>query len=167
MEILVTIVAFWLILAGAYGVFSLIQERRSSEPSEPKMRRRSGKQPPMIGPFEPPTLPESKAPSFIVQRPTFSDLPHPEHPAAGVQEERAPVEPLTAAAAPRRGPSHSEVDFLRAQVEHLRSEVNALSSNPERFERPQQRRYITGNYTHLPRTLKRQVNEARDYRRHA
>jgi hypothetical protein len=164
-EILVTIVAFWLILAGAYGVYSLVQER-SSEPAAPKMRRRRAtREMAMIGPFAPPTLPDSKTPSFLVQRPAFSSLPLPERPIATVQEERAPPEPVAAAIASRRTPT--EVDFLRAQVEHLRSEVNALSSNPERFERPQQRRYRTGNYTHLPRTLKRQVNEARDFRRHA
>jgi hypothetical protein len=58
----------------------------------------------------------------------------------------------------------SEVDFLRQQVEHLRTEVVALSGNGERFERPVLRRYRTGVYTHLPRPLRRQVKELRSIR---
>jgi hypothetical protein len=60
-------------------------------------------------------------------------------------------------------PKPTEVDFLRAQDEHRRSEIDAMSSDPPagRQDRPKQRRYRTGNYTHLPRKLTRQVNEAR------
>jgi len=55
----------------------------------------------------------------------------------------------------------SEVDVLRAQVEHLRTEVVALTDAATRFERPRLRRHRTGVYTQLPRILRRQVREAR------
>ena len=58
----------------------------------------------------------------------------------------------------------SEVDMLRAQIEHLRSEVVALSGGSARGERPQQRRYLTGPYAYLPRELRREVHKVRSIR---
>jgi hypothetical protein len=58
----------------------------------------------------------------------------------------------------------SEVDMLRAQVEHLRTEVTALSGSSVRPEKPRIKRYRTGAYTDLPRMLRRHVREARNLR---
>jgi hypothetical protein len=58
----------------------------------------------------------------------------------------------------------SEVEMLRAQVEHLRSEVVALSGEPPPDARPRIRRYRAGAYTDLPRTLRRQVRQVRSVR---
>ncbi len=55
----------------------------------------------------------------------------------------------------------SEVDLLRAQVEHLRTEVVALSDVAAQRERPRTRRYNTGIYAELPRMLRRHVKAAR------
>jgi len=219
MEILVTIIAFWLILVGAYGAYSLTQERnRERAPrvraSRPNLAAAGAG---ASGPFGPVSLPVEKVPSFIAR--VAPSLPQPElyrdieeehlsqqyeEPdrfraekiiAARVQQGRVrPEEPVydePEYEAPRRQPARqeaprqepprrepsrpavahfdfpvrpqaTEVDFLRAQVEHLRSEIYALASEqPRRSERPKQRRYSTGNYTHLPRTLRRQVNEVR------
>jgi hypothetical protein len=57
----------------------------------------------------------------------------------------------------------SEVDMLRVQVETLRSEMSALNGGP-RGERARLRRYRLGQYTDLPRTLRRQVREVRSFR---
>ena len=65
---------------------------------------------------------------------------------------------------PVLGGLFSEVDMLRSQVEHLRSEVNALSGAPVRQEKPRIKRYRTGAYTDLPRMLRRHVREARNLR---
>jgi hypothetical protein len=65
---------------------------------------------------------------------------------------------------PVLGGLFSEVDMLRAQVEHLRSEVVALSGSSVRQEKPRLRRYSTGAYTDLPRMLRRHVREARNLR---
>ncbi len=58
----------------------------------------------------------------------------------------------------------SEVDMLRAQVEHLRTEVASLSETATRQERSRTRRYQTGVYADLPRMLRRHVKEARNER---
>jgi hypothetical protein len=57
----------------------------------------------------------------------------------------------------------SEVDTLRLQVETLRSEMSALSGDPQ-SERARLRRYSSGQYTELPRTLRRQVRAVRSFR---
>jgi hypothetical protein len=110
-EILVVIVAFWLLLVGAYGGLTLISARNKES------RRRQ----------------TQAAPRVRAER-----------------EEAAPL-----------GGLFSEVDMLRAQVEHLRTEVVALSETSTRGERPRTRRYQTGVYADLPRMLRRHVKEAR------
>ena len=115
MEILVVIVAFWLLLVGAYGGITLIstrnrQNRRRQVETTPRIRAERGETAPLGGLF-------------------------------------------------------SEVDMLRAQVEHLRTEVVALSETAStRHERSRTRRYQTGVYADLPRMLRRHVKEARNER---
>ena len=53
--------------------------------------------------------------------------------------------------------------MLRMQVETLRSEMSALNGAP-RGEKARLRRYRSGVYTDLPRTLRRQVREVRNFR---
>jgi hypothetical protein len=237
MEILVTIIAFWLILVGAYGAYSLTRER--GQPQAPRVRE----QRPVnlqtavagAGPFGPVSLPAERVPSFIARTTarahveTFGDIDEqlalgedesdrfaaekivaarlqariereeetepvyevprpsmpqyvepaeePVRPAAQVEMpapvQQEPVRPATRREDPKpqqprrfelpARPRPTEVDVLRAQVQHLRSEIVAMSSDgePVRQDRPRQRRYRTGNYTHLPRKLTRQMNEAR------
>jgi hypothetical protein len=113
-EILVIIVAFWLLLVGAYGGLMLFNGRDAGSARRPARSGRS--------------------------------LP-------GTNE----TQPM--------GGLFSEVDMLRAQVEHLRTEVVALSETAAaRHERARTRRYQTGVYTELPRMLRRHVKEARDDR---
>lgn len=114
MEILVIIVAFWLLLVGAYGGLNLLNDRNKERrhDSQPAVRRADGTEAP------------------------------------------APL-----------GGLFSEVDMLRAQVEHLRTEVVALSETATRHERPRARRYQSGVvYTELPRMLRRHVKEVRTER---
>ncbi len=231
MEILVTIIAFWLILVGAYGAYSLTQERNRERAPRVREQRQVNLQTATAGagPFGPISLPAERVPSFIARSSSSSaealadfderlafdeddsdrfaaerivaarvqarveqddepvyEVPRPAMPHY-VEPEEEPVRPAARQEAPqpeapRREPVRreeprpqprrfelpdrpkpTEVDFLRAQVEHLRSEIYAMSDQPAatRKERPKQRRYRTGNYTHLPRTLRRQVNEAR------
>jgi hypothetical protein len=49
------------------------------------------------------------------------------------------------------------------QVETLRSEMSAMSGAP-RGEKARLRRYASHQYTDLPRSLRRQVHEVRNYR---
>jgi hypothetical protein len=123
MEILVIIVAFWLVLVGAYGGFSLY----SSSSRRGSMRRSNAKPP-------------------------------------RVRIRRFEQTPLSGVAEPQLGGLFSEVDMLRAQVEHLRTEVVALSDVASRHERPRMRRYRTGVYASLPGRLRRQVKEVRSIR---
>jgi hypothetical protein len=111
MEIFVIIVAFWLILVGAYGALTLMGNR--AEQARSQMHGAS----------------------------------------VGLPKRPAPL-----------GEVFSEVDMLRAQVEHLRTEVVALSETATRHERPRTRRYQTGVYADLPRMLRRHVKEARSER---
>ena len=56
----------------------------------------------------------------------------------------------------------SEVDLLRAQVRHLRSEVFAMSGKPpEPADKNKTRRYRAGAYNDLPRPLRRHLRETR------
>jgi hypothetical protein len=82
-------------------------------------------------------------------------LPHRQEsrPAVQRQTERIPSPSL-----------FSELDMLRAQVEHLRSQLVALSSASSREERARHRRYRSGPYAELPRPLRRQVHEVRSVR---
>jgi len=64
---------------------------------------------------------------------------------------------------PVLGGLFSEVDMLRIQVETLRSEMSALTGSP-RSEKARLRRHRLGQYTDLPRTLRRQVREVRNFR---
>jgi hypothetical protein len=123
-EILVIIVAFWLLLVGAYGGLTLLNGRSKRgrvrpTPGSPRVRIANWETTPLRG----------------------SD------------EARAPL-----------GGLFSEVDMLRAQVEHLRTEVVALSETATKHERPRTRRYQTGVYTDLPRMLRRHVKEVRNIR---
>lgn len=65
---------------------------------------------------------------------------------------------------PALGGLASEVDMLRLQLETLRSEMTAYNGEPK-AERPRLRRYRPGQYTVLPRSLRRQVREVRTLRR--
>jgi hypothetical protein len=249
MEILVTIIAFWLILVGAYGAYSLTQER--SRERAPKVRPTPqvnlATVPAGAGPFGPVSLPAERVPSFIARATSAAarnevddfdaelargeiesdrfaaerivaarlqarhqpeeavieedepvyEVPKPSMPRYAEPEEEAPrsgarlkreslreIQPLPREEAPRREhtrrtaephlasfelparPRPTEVDYLRAEVQHLRSEITALSYDQPavpagRQDRPKQRRYRTGNYTQLPRVLRRQVKEAR------
>lgn len=58
----------------------------------------------------------------------------------------------------------SEVEMLRAQVQHLRTEVYALSVTPPPIEKSRARRHRSGVSTDLPRVLRRQVREVRSTR---
>ena len=124
MEILVIIVAFWLLLVGAYGGMTLLNggHKRGAgyraSPPPPRVR---------LAQFEQVPLPSHKQPSQL-------------------------------------GGLFSEVDMLRAQVEHLRTEVVALSDVATRYEKPRTRRYRTGVYADLPRLLRRHVKEVRSVR---
>jgi hypothetical protein len=123
-EILVIIVAFWLILVGGYGAMTLLNGR----PAKAGSRRAA--------------------------------LP----PRARIAPQSA-QQPLPGAPAHTQlGGLFSEVDMLRAQVEHLRTEVVALSDVASRYEKPRTRRYRTGVYSDLPRLLRRQVKEVRHVR---
>ena len=64
---------------------------------------------------------------------------------------------------PVLGGLFSEVDLLRVQVETLRSEMSALNGAP-RGEKARLRKYRSHVYTDLPRTLRRQVREVRNFR---
>lgn len=119
MEVLVIIAAFWLMLVGVYGGYSLVSSSR---------RRRAA-------PARPPAAEPAQLPSRV--------------------------------ATPRQAAPpalFSEVEMLRAQVEHLRSEVVALSGEAPPPSRPRIRRYRTGAYTDLPRGLRRQVRQVRSVR---
>ena len=122
-EILIIIVAFWLILVGGYGAMTLL----NGKPGRPTPRRAA-----------------AAAPRARIA------------PKNGQQ-------PLPGAPA-QLGGLFSEVDMLRAQVEHLRTEVVALSDVASRYEKPRTRRYRTGVYSDLPRLLRRQVKEVRHIR---
>jgi hypothetical protein len=114
-EILVIIVAFWLLLVGAYGGLNLLSARSKEQ----------------------------------------------HHPGAQPAARRADGTPGPAPL----GGLFSEVDMLRAQVEHLRTEVVALSETATRHEKPRSRRYQSGVvYTELPRMLRRHVKEVRNER---
>jgi hypothetical protein len=133
-EILILIVAFWLIIIGVYGAFF---------------------------------LPDGSKPRRTAQ---VSGTPFHEAFAASQREkQRRPLislrgaSPFKTSAPERRTEEYSEVDFLRAQVEQLRSELVALTGSG-RVERPR-RRAGTGMYTLLPRDLRRQVHEVRSVRR--
>lgn len=137
METLIIIVAFWLILIGIYGAMPMLRAPRLKAPAPPK----------------------------FVQTPLT----------AAIQRE-VEARPAPVRTAPRRQPlppfqpdagdPYAEVSMLRAQIEHLRSELVALSGNPDREERSSRsRRYKTGPYTDLPRPLRRQVREVRSVRR--
>jgi hypothetical protein len=124
-EILVIIVAFWLILVGGYGALTLL----NGKAARPAARRAA-----------------APAPRIRIA------------PQNGQQ-------PLPGAPAQTQlGGLFSEVDMLRAQVEHLRTEVVALSDVATRYEKPRARRYRTGVYSDLPRLLRRQVKEVRHIR---
>lgn len=258
MEILVTIIAFWLILVGVYGAYSLTQERSRERTPRVREQRPAKLQTASAGagPFGPVSLPAERVPGFINRRtapataiedldeelareeresdrfaaerivaarlqarieaeegadePGYESEPEPVYevpkpsmpryvdpdeepvrPAAREEGRRNYKAPDAASDLPRFGtnwreasrpagrseaprterarafelpqrPRPTEVDVLRAQVQDLRSEIFAMSSEPpRRSDRPKQRRYRTGNYTHLPRKLTRQMNEAR------
>jgi hypothetical protein len=124
-EILVIIIAFWLILVGGYGGMTLL----NGSHKHPAARRVA------------PPAPRVRISSEFAQQP----LPG-------------------APASTQLGGLFSEVDLLRAQVEHLRTEVVALSDVATRHEKPRTRRYRTGVYSDLPRLLRRQVKEVRNIR---
>jgi hypothetical protein len=86
------------------------------------------------------------------------------HRNAGLRSAAVSARTGAAADQPVLGGLFSEVDMLRAQVEHLRSEVTALSGAPVRPEKARIKRYRTGAYTDLPRMLRRHVREARSLR---
>jgi len=112
-EILVIIIAFWLLLVGVYGGLNLLSARSK----------------------------ENRLHDMQPRKQAQGDAP-------------APL-----------GGLFSEVDILRAQVEHLRTEVVALSETASKRERSRARRYQSGVvYTELPRMLRRHVKEVRHER---
>jgi hypothetical protein len=145
-EILVVIVAFWLILVGGYGILSWLRNQ-PSDPFEAASRAHGRSFVGSVSAFSPASSDRgirpsaastmSRAPSFLTERPAGS---------YGVR--------LT-----------SEVDLLRAQVEHLRTELSALSETRGVTDRPRMRRYGPGSYSHLPRPLRRSVREVRSGQR--
>ena len=99
MDTLVFIVAFWLMLVGVYGAYSLVNSGRNSS------KRGRAAQATRV----------------------------PVRPARPVMRPRPVNQPQTS--------GHlSEVDILRAEVQHLRTEVVALSTAAARYERPRMRR---------------------------
>jgi hypothetical protein len=140
-EIVVVILAIWLVLLGLYGAWpylaainfgALTAARPQARPAVDLQERYND---------------QIAAAAAALAQP---ERPLPHRPAA-----RASVPGL-----------FSEVDMLRAQVEQLRSEIVALSSAPLRPDRPRLRRYSTGVYTYLPRPLRQHVREIRVNRRH-
>ena len=89
--------------------------------------------------------------------------PAPPQPRAPVRP-RPMMRPRPSAGQTQPGAPVSEVDMLRAEVEHLRTELMALSSAAARQERPRTRHYRTGVYADLPRMLRRHVREVRNVR---
>src|SRR5688572_13151690 len=105
METLIIIVAFWLILLGAYGVVSLIREPAgggASTDGTSLALGRLGRRPQILE-----DLRSVERPTILSER----------------RQARAP-----AAERPAINGLFSEVDVLRAQVEHLRTELTALSN---------------------------------------
>jgi hypothetical protein len=135
LETLIIIIAFWLILMGVYGVVTLRPQGATG---------RAGR------------APAGAASTNMFRRPPV--------------EERKPM--AARSTAPRRAETaptanvnglFSEVDMLRAQIEHLRTEVLALSAVQQ--EKPKTtRRSRGGPETELSKPLRRQVREARDRR---
>jgi hypothetical protein len=64
---------------------------------------------------------------------------------------------------PVLGGLFSEVDTLRIQVESLRAEMTALTTG-SRSDRAKLRPYRSSQYAQLPRPLRRQVREVRNFR---
>ena len=144
METLVIIVAVWLILLGIYGALPMLRGSNNPRPVAPRVAVRS--------------FAQVEVPAFIE---TTS-----EHAAPIVQPRPAVRASHAQSPLPAMG-LFSEVDMLRAQVEHLRSELSALATAPVRREAgSRSRRYRPGVYTELPRSLRRQVHEVRSGRRH-
>jgi hypothetical protein len=140
-EVLILIVAFWLILIGVYGAFFL----PNGSSSKPPRRVTTGSpEAPFHEAFAATQRNEERRP-VVSQRSTS--------PSRGVVVEHRPA-----------SEEYSEVDFLRAQVEQLRNELVALTGGSARPERPR-RRAGTGIYTLLPKDLRRQVHEVRSVRR--
>lgn len=137
METIVLIVAFWLVLLGAYGVVTLLRD----QPRQRDARR---------------TYPARRRPFDWPER---ADERH-----GGATRD---LEPMGRSESSQVSGLFSEVDLLRAQVERLRSEIVALSgaTNADWLDRPRVRRYRTGAYTYLPRMLRRHVREVRSFRR--
>ena len=82
---------------------------------------------------------------------------------AGIRSAAFSARTGTSTDQPVLGGLFSEVDMLRVQVETLRSEMSALNGAP-RGEKARLRRYRSGQYIDLPRTLRRQVREVRNFR---
>ena len=140
MEVLILIVAFWLILIGVYGAFFL---PNGSSGRPPRRAAAGSAESPFHEAFAATQRTEERRP--VVSQRSAS-------PSRGVVVEHRP--------APEE---YSEVDFLRAQVEQLRNELVALTGSG-RPDRPR-RRAGTGIYTLLPKDLRRQVHEVRSVRR--
>jgi hypothetical protein len=132
-ETLLIIVAIWLVLIGVYGAMPLL--RRTPRPAPPRI---------------------ASAPVLEAVQRQVEARPEPVVVPPKREEARTLPQPL---AAP--GDPYAEVSMLRAQVEHLRSELVALTHSAERAERARARRLRTGPYKDLPRPLRRQVHEVR------
>jgi hypothetical protein len=140
LEAVIVIASIFLILMGIYGVMPLLRTAspRTNAAGAPK--------------FAPNPIVEA------IQR--------------EVEARPAPVRPAVRRQVPlqdfQTGDPYAEVSMLRAQVEHLRSELVALSSNTaSKADRPRSRRSRIFHYTDLPRPLRRQVREVRSVRRPA
>ncbi len=182
METLIIIVAFWFILIGIYGILPLLRAPGLKSSAAPKFV-----QTPLTAHIEReivaprPTTGEPTPVRVPAFRPVFTNIeeaPIAQPPIERPRTERPRTErPRTARprtnplsmfqADPNAGDPYAEVSMLRAQVEHLRSELVARSAPVEREDKSSSRarRYKVGAYAELPRPLRRQVREVRNERR--
>ena len=141
MEILVVIVAFWLVILGVYGALPLFKGRGIGGAERPRVR--------------------------VERRPTPLRQGGRTLPAAAASPNELAAS--TGALSPR-GPQvaglFSEVDLLRAQVEQLRSEIGGQASFGTWGEKQRTRSHPTGASAQLPTDLRRHVQEVRNTRRY-
>ena len=141
MEVIIVILAIWLALIGLYGAWPYVSAVNFGAI------------------FARPQI--SAGPEFAI-RERYNDQIAAAAAVLAQPELQLPPRPVVRASLPNLP---TEVDILRAQVEQLRSELDALSTTATRLDRPRLRRYRTGVYTYLPRPLRQHVRELRVNRR--
>ncbi len=141
MEILVVIVAFWLVILGVYGALPFLRGRGFGAAERPRVRVERRPTPLRQG---------GRAPLTFASQP--DELP------------------ASTGALSSRGPQvaglFSEVDLLRAQVQQLRSEIGGQASFGTWGEKQRTRSHPTGVSAQLPTDLRRHVQEVRNTRRY-